>query len=59
MTGATLSYYSMKGQENPQLLAAEGWLTEGKCAICNNEAKFVVEDLPVGPRGFCCEGLLC
>lgn len=55
VTGATLSYYSMKGQENPQLLAAEGWLTEGKCAICNNEAKFVVEDLPVGPRGFCCE----
>ena len=34
---------------------AEGWLTEGKCAICNNQAKFVVEDLPVGPRGFCCE----
>lgn len=60
VTGATLSYYSMKGQENPQLLASEdakseGWLTEGKCAICNNQAKFVVEDLPVGPRGFCCE----
>jgi hypothetical protein len=34
---------------------SEGWLTEGKCVICNNEAKFVVEDLPVGPRGFCCE----
>lgn len=45
-------------REYPELFEkrkSEGWLTEGKCAICNNEAKFVVEDLPVGPRGFCCE----
>jgi hypothetical protein len=43
-------------KEYPELFKeSEGWLTEGKCAICNNEAKFVVEDLPVGPRGFCCE----
>ena len=36
-------------------LAAESWLNEGECALCNNDAKFVVEDLPVGSRGFCCE----
>ena len=43
-------------REYPELFKeSESWLTEGKCAICNNEAKFVVEDLPVGPRGFCCE----
>ena len=41
-------------------LAAEdsspySWLTEGECAMCNHDAKFVVEDLAVGTRGFCCE----
>ncbi len=47
-------------KEYPELFEATsenpyGWLTEGECAMCNNDAKFVVEDLAVGPRGFCCE----
>jgi hypothetical protein len=35
------------------------YFTVFKCVLCNEQTKYIIEDLPVGTRGFCSEKCYC